>query len=362
MNAVEVVAAWLNAGHEPAFHSEGVEGERWGKHVRPLPVKLAPSGTRGGAIRCLPALHRTDNKFKPGQVEGDNPEEIKKQKAIRGSLNKITPEKFDRILADIIAVGYETEETESGLVDQVFDRASTETIFGDMYADLCFRLSSALPSFEVPSQDANKRPCSTFRRLLLNKCQMEFEKGAAAMKAVQAREKAEQGKTPEQKEQDLAEAGEEQPPAVTTEPINGEEEQNEGEIDPLATPVDMVNQRLQARREVGQAAEAELRALRRGLGDIQFIGHLYRKKMLPEKVVHECIKKLLANAEAPQQEVLECLVKLMRTVGRQLDANPKAKMYMNAYFERVSMLSKNMTLKSRIRFMLQDLIELRHNS
>ena len=29
------------------------------------------------------------------------------------------PEKFDKILADIIAVGYETEETESGLINQV---------------------------------------------------------------------------------------------------------------------------------------------------------------------------------------------------------------------------------------------------
>ena len=57
--------------------------------------------------------------LQPGQVEGDNPEEVKKQKAIKGSLNKITPEKFDKILADIIAVGYETEETESGLIDQV---------------------------------------------------------------------------------------------------------------------------------------------------------------------------------------------------------------------------------------------------
>ncbi len=54
-----------------------------------------------------------------GQVEGDNPEEIKKQKAIKGLLNKITPEKFEKILSDIIAVGYETEETESGLIDQV---------------------------------------------------------------------------------------------------------------------------------------------------------------------------------------------------------------------------------------------------
>ena len=75
--------------------------------------------------------------------------------------------------------------------------------------------------------------------------------------------------------------------------------------------------------------------------------------MLTEKIMHECIKKLLADVEAPKQEDLECLAKLMSTVGRQLDANPKAKMYMNAYFERVTMLSKNMSLESRIRFMLQ---------
>lgn len=52
-------------------------------------------------------------------MEGDNPEEIKKQKAIKGLLNKLTPEKFEKIFSDIIAVGYETEETESGLIDQV---------------------------------------------------------------------------------------------------------------------------------------------------------------------------------------------------------------------------------------------------
>ncbi|KAL3135011.1 hypothetical protein ABBQ32_007959 [Trebouxia sp. C0010 RCD-2024] len=339
-----------------------MEGDRWGKRALPP----APSGTGGGAISSLPALHKTDNKFKPGQVEGDNPEEIKKQKAIKGSLNKITPEKFDKILADIIAVGYETEETESGLIDQVFDKALTETTFCEIYADLCFQLNTALPSFEAPSQDANKRPSSTFRKQLLNKCQEEFEKGAAAMEAVEARERAEQGKTKEQKEQDQDEAGEasgsEEEAPVEAEPVNGEEEREEGEIVPPATPVDKKAQRLQARREAAQAAAAELKARQRALGNIQFIGHLYRKKMLTEKIMHECIKKLLADVEAPKQEDLECLAKLMSTVGRQLDANPKAKMYMNAYFERVSMLSKNMTLESRIRFMLQDLIELRYNS
>lgn len=54
-----------------------------------------------------------------GVVEGENVEEVKKQKAIKGLLNKITPEKFDKILQDIIDVGYETEQTESGLIDQV---------------------------------------------------------------------------------------------------------------------------------------------------------------------------------------------------------------------------------------------------
>lgn len=37
-----------------------MEGDRWGKRALPP----APSGTGGGAISSLPALHKTDNKFK----------------------------------------------------------------------------------------------------------------------------------------------------------------------------------------------------------------------------------------------------------------------------------------------------------
>ena len=49
---------------------------------------------------------------------------------------------------------------------QVFDKALTETTFCEIYADLCFQLNTALPSFEPPSQDANRRPPSTFRSAL----------------------------------------------------------------------------------------------------------------------------------------------------------------------------------------------------
>ena len=41
--------------------------------------------------------------------------------------------------------------------------------------------------------------------------------------------------------------------------------------------------------------QADLKARRRMLGNIQFIGQLYMKKMLTEKIMHECIVKLLGE-------------------------------------------------------------------
>lgn len=59
--------------------------------------------------------------LQPALIEDSNPTEVEKQMAIKVCLNQITPENFHHIeiLADIIAVGYETEEAEAGLADQV---------------------------------------------------------------------------------------------------------------------------------------------------------------------------------------------------------------------------------------------------
>ena len=75
--------------------------------------------------------------------------------------------------------------------------------------------------------------------------------------------------------------------------------------------------------------------------------------MLSDKILHECVNKLLAEGGAPKQEDLECLAKLMSTVGQQLDANPKAETYMQTYFQQVAILSKDMRLDSRTRFALK---------
>jgi len=46
---------------------------------------------------------------------------------------------------------------------------------------------------------------------------------------------------------------------------------------------------------------------RRGLGLIQFIGELFKVQMLKERIMHECVKKLLGNTDNPEEEEIESL-------------------------------------------------------
>ena len=53
----------------------------------------------------------------------------------------------------------------------------------------------------------------------------------------------------------------------------------------------------------------------------RFIGELFKLKMLTEHIMHECVFKLLSSKD---EESLECLCKLLRTIGKELDSE-KAK-------------------------------------
>ena len=55
---------------------------------------------------------------------------------------------------------------------------------------------------------------------------------------------------------------------------------------------------------------------KRSLGNIRFIGELFKLKMLTENIMHECLIKLLRSAD---EESLECLSRLFSTVGKLLD-------------------------------------------
>ncbi|XP_022147112.1 eukaryotic translation initiation factor 4G-like isoform X2 [Momordica charantia] len=243
----------------------------------------------------LQMMHRAEKKYEVGKVAD---EEETKQRQLKAILNKLTPQNFAKLFEQVKAVNIDSAKTLTGVISQIFDKALTEPTFCEMYANFCLHLAGDLPDFSDDNQKIN------FKRLLLNKCQEEFER--------------------EQEENDN---------------VNkvGETKQSEEEQEAKRT-----------------------KARRRMLGNIRLIGELYKKKMITEKIMHVCIKKLLGQYQNPDEEDIEALCKLMSTIGEMID-HSKAKQHMDAYFEMMTELSNNMKLSSRVRFMLKDAIDLRKN-
>ena len=105
-------------------------------------------------------------------------------------------------------------------------------------------------------------------------------------------------------------------------------------------------------------------AKRRGLGLVKFIGELFKLGMLTERIMHECLKKLLDYGDVPDEAEVESLTSLLRTVGAQLDLNSttdKGPQMMEVYFARIKACMELPGLPSRLRFMLLDIIDLRRS-
>ncbi|CAL5069164.1 unnamed protein product [Urochloa decumbens] len=270
--------------------SRGSVDERWQHRTA--------QGISSPSQVSMPLMHKAEKKYEIGKVSD---EEEAKQRQLKAILNKLTPQNFEKLFAQVKELNIDNVVTLTGVISQIFDKALMEPTFCEMYASFCFRLASDLPNFVKDDEKI------TFKRLLLNKCQEEFERGE--------REQAEADKAEEE----------------------GGTEQSEGE------------------RE-----EKRIRARRRMLGNIRLIGELYRKKMLTERIMHECINKLLGEYQNPDEEDLEALCKLMSTIGEMID-HPRAKVHMDFYFDLIQKLSENSKLSSRIRFIMQDVIDLRKN-
>jgi len=107
------------------------------------------------------------------------------------------------------------------------------------------------------------------------------------------------------------------------------------------------------------------------LGNIRFIGELYKQDMLKGKIMRYCIHSLLKLEENKgmfknldddemDEEDHEALCKLFMTIGSTIDTE-RQHCYMKVYFDKMSKMSTNKKLSSRSRFMYKDLIELRYN-
>uniref|UniRef100_A0A673JFE8 Eukaryotic translation initiation factor 4 gamma 1-like n=1 Tax=Sinocyclocheilus rhinocerous TaxID=307959 RepID=A0A673JFE8_9TELE len=224
-----------------------------------------------------------------GEEDEEETEAVKTQelfRRVRSVLNKLTPQMFQQLMKQVTELSIDTEERLKGVIDLIFEKAISEPNFSVAYANMC----RCLMGLKVPTSD---KPGVTvnFRKLLLNRCQKEFEKDQ------------DDDEIFEQKQKELDAAAEEEE-----------------------------RQRLKEELE-----EAKNKARRRSLGNIKFIGELFKLKMLTEPIMHDCIVKLLKNHD---EENLDF---------------EKAKVH-------IFFLLYRMKTSSRIRFMLQDVLDLRKNN
>jgi len=95
---------------------------------------------------------------------------------------------------------------------------------------------------------------------------------------------------------------------------------------------------------------------RRVLGNMRFIGELFNIGLISEKIMHAVIVELLRDVTSPEEEEIESLSNLFRTVGPKLDT-PAAVKQLDSYVGRMQALTLNLTLSTRIRFMILDRLD-----
>ncbi|CEJ81399.1 Putative Eukaryotic translation initiation factor 4 gamma [[Torrubiella] hemipterigena] len=283
------------------------------------PIAITSTGWKPTSVGRAP---------QPGASAGYmDPEMV--QRKVKAALNKMTPENFDRIAEQILEIaGQSKDETDGRTLRQViqltFEKATDEAHWASMYAKFCKRmLESMNPDVrDERIKDKNQNVVTggnLFRKYLLNRCQEEFERGWT----VNVPEATKEGEETEKKE-------------------DAEADKKTGEAALLSD-------------EYYQAAAAK----RRGLGLVQFIGELYKLGMLTERIMHECVRKLVDHKGVPDEAEVESLCKLLRTIGANLDDTEKGRPMMDAYFQRIQNMIDLPEMNSRIKFMLMDIVDLR---
>ena len=238
------------------------------------------------------------------------------QRKVKAALNKMTPEKFDKIADQIMEIAAQSKDETDGrslrqVIQLTFEKATDEAHWASMYAMFCRKmLESMSPDIKDEGiKDKNGQVVTggnLFRKYLLNRCQEEFERGWKVNLPVKS----------------------------------------EGQTEEAVMLSD----------EYYIAAAAK----RRGLGLVRFIGELFKLGMLTERIMHECVKKLVDYEGTPDEAEVESLTSLLRTIGKQLDdPTSKGSARMDLYFDRITKTMDLPDLPSRLRYMLLDIIDLR---
>ena len=278
-----------------------------GQQLKPL--EISGSGWKPQSLTSLgPNPVLPGNHMPPDMV----------QRKVKAALNKMTPEKFEKISGDILNIAMQSKDEQDGrtlrqVIQLTFEKACDEAHWASMYAKFCKRMLEEM-SQEIKDDtihDKSGAPVvggALFRKYLLNRCQEEFERG--------------------------------------------------WEVNLPEKPEGQTEEAVMLSDEYYVAAAAK----RRGLGLIQFIGELYKLNMLTIRIMHECVFRLLNFEGLPDESAIESLVKLLRTVGYAMEQAQLGPQMLNSYFERINVIMAMEGLPSRLYYMLLDTVDLRKSN
>ncbi|CAG9311371.1 unnamed protein product [Blepharisma stoltei] len=100
--------------------------------------------------------------------------------------------------------------------------------------------------------------------------------------------------------------------------------------------------------------DAEYKRRRRLIGNIKFIGLLFKQRMIKTDIMFECFDVLI-KPETLSDETIETCCHLFKECSNLLAARQVEKL--NEYFEKIAELTNNARLSKRICFMIQDIVE-----
>jgi translation initiation factor 4G len=222
----------------------------------------------------------TPTTTREGQLEVDSPETAERE--IKALLDKLTMDEFDSISDQIIEWANRSVDEKDGrtliqVIRLVFEKAADEAACSEMYARLCQKMmEQIIPDVQDGEiKDQQGEPISggqLFRRHLIERCREDFERVWSCKEPTNA----------------------------------GNEKKGMGEAGVYSYESD--------------AAQI---AKRRCLGLVKFIGEMFMLQMLSGRIMHQFVRKLLADIQKEAQ--IETLCQLFKTVGQLLDTTPKAR-------------------------------------
>ena len=287
--------------------------------------KENPNDTAPALEDCKPLEVNEETRWKAKVFDGKEAaadEEVveSKEEILRRALlilNKLSLTKFDKLSDDFINCGIGRDvDCLTGAVGLIVNKAQEEQHFSSMYAGLCLKMSKT----PMEGIDEGSKKGKKFKKILLERCQSEFETDAATKV-----EEATQGIT---------------------------------DAEEIEYHTNLIKKHY--------------------LGHMRFIGELYNGDLISIKIMLFCLLSLLKGESDDasgdvDEEKIECFAKLMTVIGSSLEQQSEA-MRSVGKTEAAESLAKcwktveimadrrdgeGPKVSNRIKFMLQDLLDMK---